>query len=242
MENKNKINNVVTVILAGGLGTRLSEETKKIPKPMIKIGNYPILHHILNIYRKYGFKKFIILGGYKYKLIQKYFKNSKDIMVLNTGLNTMTGGRLYSLKKIISNLENENFFLTYGDGLANINIKKLLKFHIKSKRLATMTIVHPPARFGYAKVKKNTVSSFEEKNQINEGWINGGFFVLNKKIFNFFDRHKKKSKIILEKDILPILAKNNNLSAFKHQNFWQCMDTLRDKIYLCKALKKKSWF
>lgn len=235
---KFKINKIITAILAGGLGSRLSEETKKIPKPMIKIGKIPIIHHIINIYKKNNFDEFIIMGGYKNSYIKSYFKKKKNIFVKNSGLLTMTGGRILSIKNQILENENDNFFLTYGDGVSDIDIKKLYKFHIKNKKIATMTIVRPPARWGYVVLKKDLIKNFEEKNQLNEGWINGGFFVLNKKVFKYFEKYKDKNSIVFEKDILPYLAKKKELVAYKHKGFWQCMDTMRDKVLLNKYWKE----
>ncbi len=227
------------IILAGGLGTRLGQETRLIPKPMIKIGQDPILIHIMKIYEHFNFKEFIIAGGYRHNYIKKYFKKkikNLNIKVINTGMKSMTGGRIYRLKKYI----NENqFMVTYGDGLANVNIGKLLKFHNKNKKIATISVVRPPARWGHVTMKKNLISKFEEKNQLNEGWINGGFFVFEKKVFNYFKKFKSKDNVILEKDILPIVSKNRNLIAYKHLGFWQCMDTLREKKYLIEMNKKK---
>jgi len=227
------------IILAGGLGTRLGEETKKKPKPMINIGKDPIILHIINIYKNFNHNEFLIAGGYKINLIKQYFKKKKiknlKIQVINTGNKSMTGGRVYRLKKYIK--ENQ-FMLTYGDGLANINIKKLLYFHNRSKKTATITIVRPPARWGHVTLKKNLIIKFKEKDQLNEGWINGGFFVFNKEIFKFFNKFKFKDNIILEKDILPLISKKNKLVAFKHLGFWKCMDTLRDKMYLINLIKK----
>ena len=227
------------IILAGGLGTRLGEETKKKPKPMINIGKDPIILHIINIYKNFNHNEFLIAGGYKINLIKQYFKKKKiknlKIQVINTGNKSMTGGRVYRLKKYIK--ENQ-FMLTYGDGLANINIKKLLYFHNRSKKTATITIVRPPARWGHVTLKKNLIIKFKEKDQLNEGWINGGFFVFNKEIFKFFKKFKFKDNIILEKDILPLISKKNKLVAFKHLGFWKCMDTLRDKMYLINLIKK----
>lgn len=174
------------VILAGGIGSRISFYSQKIPKPMIKIGNIPMLTHIMRIYKSYGFDEFIIAAGYKYNVIKKYYKNSREfkkIKIFNTGSNTMTGGRILKLKKIIN---DEHFFLTYGDGVSNLNIKMLLKSHIKSNKIATVTAVRPPVKFGEMEIIKNGyVKSFIEKPQLNQGWINGGFFVLNKRIFDY---------------------------------------------------------
>jgi glucose-1-phosphate cytidylyltransferase len=231
----NKIN---VVILAGGLGSRLSEETKKKPKPMVRIGNRPILWHIIKIFITYGFKNFFLASGYKGEEIQKYFnkfKFEKSIIVktVNTGKKSMTGGRILKLKKFFN--KNEDFVVTYGDGVANVNLKKLLEFHKKKKRIATITIVRPPARWGHVTVNNSYVTKFQEKNQLNEGWINGGFFVFNHSVFQYF---KKGSKTILEEDVLPLLSKHRQLVAYKHHGFWQCMDTLRDKLFLNKLWKK----
>tara|TARA_Y100001970_G_C14171641_1_gene824515 strand:+ start:925 stop:1644 length:720 start_codon:yes stop_codon:yes gene_type:complete len=228
------------VILAGGLGTRLSEETKKKPKPMVNIGKDPILLHIIKIYSRFNFNKFIIAGGYKINFIKKFFKKRKiknlDIKVINTGNKSMTGGRIYRLKKY---LKDDKFMLTYGDGLANIDLNKLIRFHNNSKKIATLTVVRPPARWGHVTIKKKLITKFEEKNQLNEGWINGGFFVFEKNFFNFYKNYKKKESVVLESDILPKLSKKKQLSAYQHLGFWKCMDTLRDKIYLTDLFKKK---
>ena len=222
------------VILAGGLGTRFSEYTKLIPKPMVKIDNDPILVHILRIYKKYNFNNFILALGYKGHVIKKYFKKNKEfkIKMINTGLNSLTGTRLYKLKKYLK-LE-ENFMLTYGDGVSDVNIKNLLNYHIKKKKIGTMTVVRPPVRFGEVKLKNNQIINFREKPQIKNNWINGGFFVFNNKIFNYL-RNKNE---MLEKAPLEKLANHKKLVAFKHQKFWQCMDTTRDKEYLKDLLKK----
>ena len=226
-----------TVILCGGLGSRISEETKKKPKPMVKIGKDPILVHIIKIYIKNGFTNFVLALGYKKNNIIKYFKNHKikgaKIQFLDTGKKTLTGNRLLKLKNILN--KEENFFLTYGDGLSNVNLKKLLSFHLKKKKVATVTAVRPTARFGQLKIAKNNlVKKFEEKNQINEGWINGGFFVLNKKIFNYLPKYQS----MLEREPMNRLAKDRQLISFKHYGFWQCMDTLRDKEMLNQIWKK----
>lgn len=226
------------VILAGGFGTRLSEYTKKIPKPMVKINSTPIIVHIMRHYSKYGFKQFYIAAGYKQKIIKEYFKNKKfswKIKIVNTGQKTMTGGRLKRLKKY---LKNEPFLLTYGDGLSNINIKKLVKFHKNNKAFVTLTAVRPPARFGAIKIKGKKVTYFKEKSRLNEGWINGGFFVMEPKIFDFI----KSDETFLEKEPLSKLGIKNRLNAFKHNGFWQCMDTIRDKEILEKELKEKKHF
>ena len=221
------------VILAGGLGTRISEYTKTIPKPMIAINKKPILIYIMEHYAKFGFKEFYIALGYKGNIIKKYFQNKKfkwDVKLINTGLNTMTGGRLKRLKKY---LKEETFFLTYGDGVSNVNVKKLLSFHKKNKRLVTFTAVRPPARFGAIKLSGNKVKVFKEKDIMDEGWINGGFFVMEPKFLDFI----KNDKTFLEKEPLEKASKAGQLFAYKHEGFWQCMDTKRDKDKLEKILK-----
>ena len=223
------------IILAGGKGTRISEISKNIPKPMIKILGKPIILRIMEHYSKYGFRDFIIAAGYKKKIISDFFKKKKikncNVKVVDTGLNTMTGGRLKRLKKYIN---EKNFMMTYGDGLSTINLKKLLKHHIRYKKYATLTAVRPPARFGAIKLNNNRVSYFKEKSKLDEGWINGGFFVFSSKIFDFI----KGDNTYLEREPLQKISKKNQLYAFKHEGFWQCMDTLRDKEILEKEIKK----
>ena len=224
---------ITVVILAGGRGSRISEYTTKIPKPMINIGNKPLIHHIINYYKKFGFNNFIIASGYKSKIISDYFINKKNINVINTGVKTMTGGRLLRLKKYINN----TFCLTYGDGISNINISNLFDEHIKHNKIATVTAVHPIARFGEVLLnKKNHVISFNEKPQSSNDWINGGFFIFNKEIFNYLESDSS----ILEQNPMKNLVKNNELVAFKHHGFWQCMDTVRDKEILDKLYKNKN--
>ena len=221
------------VILAGGLGTRMSELTKTIPKPMVKIKNKPMLIHIMEHFSKAGFNQFYIALGYKGNIIKNYFKKNKfkwEINLIDTGKNTMTGGRLKRMKKY---LDRERFFMTYGDGISNVNLKKLLDFHEKKKRIATLTAVRPPARFGAIKIKGNTVKVFREKSSLDESWINGGFFVFEPSIFNYI----KNDKTFLEKEPLEIISKKKQLLAFKHYGFWQCMDTKRDKDLIEKILK-----
>ena len=223
------------VILAGGLGTRLSEYTKKIPKPMVKIKKVPIIVHIIKHYAKFGIKDFYIAAGYKKEIIKEYFKKKRlglNINVVDTGQNTMTGGRLRRLQEF---LKNDTFMMTYGDGISDINIKKLIQFHIKNKNIATLTAVRPPARFGAIKIKGKKVSYFKEKSKLDAGWINGGFFVFNPKVFNFI----KNDNTYLEREHLSKLGKLNQLNAYKHDGFWHCMDTIRDKEILEKKLKKK---
>ena len=230
------------VIFCGGLGSRLSEETKIKPKPMVKIGKEPILIHIMKIYSRYGFNDFILALGYKKNIIIDYFKKNKkkkwNVELIDTGQNTLTANRLLKLKEYLKK-ENE-FFLTYGDGITDVNIKKLLKYHKEKKKIATITAVRPPARFGELKINKNgSVISFEEKNQINLGWINGGFFVLNTKIFDYLP----KSQCMLEREPMIKLTNKKQITAFQHEGFWQCMDTLRDKELLNKIWKsgKARW-
>lgn len=225
------------VILAGGLGTRLSEYTKSIPKPMVKVGGKPIILRIINLYRKYGYKEFYIALGYKGKIIRNFFsKNFKDLKInlIDTGKNTMTGGRLKRLKKY---LRNETFLMTYGDGLSNVNINNLVRFHKKNKSILTLTAVRPPARFGSIKIKGNYVYYFKEKSSVDEGWINGGFFVLEPKIFDYI----KNDNTFLEKEPFEKLAKQKNIKAYKHDGFWQCMDTKRDKDLLDRIVKEKKY-
>ena len=222
------------IILAGGFGTRISEYTYRIPKPMVKINKIPILIHIMKHYSRYGYEDFIIALGYKSKVIKNYFKKNKfpwKIKLVNTGLNTMTGGRLKRLKKFIG---KKTFMMTYGDGISNINIKKLINFHIKNKKMVSMTAVRPPARFGAIKLKGNLVKYFKEKSRIEEGWINGGFFVMEPKFLKFI----KNDNTFLEKEPLEKVSSLNQLYAYKHYDFWQCMDTKRDKDLIEKVLTK----
>ena len=225
------------VILAGGFGTRLSEYTKSIPKPMIKVNGRPIIYYIMKHFYNYGFKKFYVAIGYKGNVLKKYFKKNKfpwEVNLIETGLNTMTGGRIRRLKKYLG---DDRFFMTYGDGLANVNLRKLLKLHIKKKKLATMTAVRPPARFGKIKLNNhNKVTLFREKSNLDEGWINGGFFVLESKVLSLI----KSDKTFFEKQPLEILSKKGQLMAFKHKKTWQCMDTIRDMQILEKLLIKKT--
>ncbi|MDB2680915.1 sugar phosphate nucleotidyltransferase [Candidatus Pelagibacter bacterium] len=223
------------VILAGGLGTRISEYTKKIPKPMVKINNLPILIHIMSHYYKYGFDDFIIALGYKGKIIKDYFDKKSfpwKSTLVDTGIKTMTGGRLKRLSKY---LDKETFMLTYGDGLSNINLKKLLNFHRKNKKIATLTAVRPPARFGGLKIKGDFVSYFKEKSKLDEGWINGGFFVMEPNFLKLI----KGDETFLEHEPLEKATKTKNLVAYKHKDFWQCMDTVRDKENLELIVRAK---
>lgn len=240
-----------TVILCGGLGTRLGEETTLRPKPMIEIGGHPILCHIMNIYSHFGFKDFTLALGYKASFIKEYFlnfhalrsdfeidlkKGEVDILrkqhidwkvsLIDTGLATLTGGRLLRLKKYLEG--EESFMLTYGDGVANINLHELLKLHRKHGKIATVSAVRPPSRFGEILVNGEMVSRFAEKPQTEAGWINGGFFIFEKEIFSYLSN----DETILERDPLERLAEEGQLSVYKHDGFWQCMDTLRDKKFL----------
>ena len=223
------------VILAGGRGTRISEYTNLIPKPMIKVLGKPIILRIMDHYARFGHKDFYIATGYKSNVIKKYFKKKNykkyNINLIYTGLNTMTGGRIKRLNKFL----NETFLVTYGDGLSNININKLINFHKKNKKLVTLTTVRPPARFGAIKIKNNFVKYFREKSSLDEGWINGGFFVMEPKFLKFISG----DKTYLEQEPFKKISKKKQLMAFKHKGFWQCMDTLRDKEILEKKIRNK---
>ena len=224
------------VILAGGLGTRISEYTKSLPKPMIKILGKPILMRIIEHFANYGHCEFYIATGYKSKIIKDYFKTTKvnkkyKINLINTGKSTMTGGRLKRLKHYL----NETFLMTYGDGLSSVDINKLIKFHKKKKKLVTLTAVRPPARFGAIKIINNSVKYFREKSSLDEGWINGGFFVMEPKFLSLI----KGDNTYLEQEPFSKISKKKQLAAFKHNGFWQCMDTIRDKVILEKKLRNK---
>ena len=223
------------VILAGGKGSRLAEYTTSIPKPMVKIGNTPIVSRIINFYSKFGYNDFIIASGYKSSVIKNYFAKNmkkKNIKVIFTGQNSMTGGRIKRLEKY---LKYERFFLTYGDGLSDVNINNLLKFHKKNNNIVTLTAVRPPARFGGIQISVSKVKYFKEKSSLDEGWINGGFFVCEPEIFKFL----KNDKTILERQPLENISKLKKLGAYKHIKNWQCMDTIRDKQLLENLVKKK---
>ena len=213
------------VILAGGLGTRLSEETDLIPKPMVRIGNVPILEHIINYYAKFGHSDFVVALGYKSEIIREYFAETKisniEINLVDTGLETSTGGRI----KKLENQLNEEFMLTYGDGLSNIDITRLLEHHKRFGRLATVTAVRPPARFGTIEISNGIVTKFAEKDPHDAGWINGGYFCLNKKICSFIT----DSTTSFESEPLNQLVNRGELTAYEHNGWWQPMDTLRDK-------------
>ncbi len=215
------------MILAGGYGSRISDVDQNIPKPMIRLDDKPIIEHIINIYKSYNLKKFILLTGYKNLEIKKFFtKNSKnfsdcEIEIFNTGIHTLTGSRILKAKKFIT---EDNFMVTYGDGLSDINIDKLIKFHKKSKNIGTITAVRPPARFGELLIKSNKITKFNEKIQLNQNWINGGFFVFKRNFFNLIP----KKNTMLETVPIQNLIKKNTLSAYKHSGYWQCIDNRRD--------------
>ncbi|NLI36773.1 MAG: glucose-1-phosphate cytidylyltransferase [Bacteroidales bacterium] len=239
------------VILAGGFGTRLSEYTKLIPKPMVEIGNKPILWHIMNHYARYGYKDFIIALGYKGDVIKNYFsryytlsndftinlKNNKIdyinerpkdwvVSLVDTGESSMTGGRILRLKDLIG---KDDFMVTYGDAVSDVNIAELVKEYKTSGALAMVTSVHPTARFGELTIdEEHFVRAFKEKPQINQGWVNGGFFVLNYKVFDYI----KDDSTVFEKEPLEKLASDGELKTYCHEGFWQCMDTIRDRDYL----------
>lgn len=216
------------VILAGGYGTRLSEYTETIPKPMVPIGGKPIIEHIMDVYSNYGHREFYIALGYKGDVIKKYFKNFKKdwkINLVETGSDTLTGGRLKRLEKYLA---NETFLLTYGDGISNIDINQLIEFHKDHKKLITISAVRPPARFGSLSLKGSDVIKFKEKQQLGESWINGGFFVINSGFLRFL----KGDNTVLEKEPLEKAAELKELKAFRHDGFWQCMDHKLDKDYL----------
>ena len=250
------------VILSGGFGTRISEYTAVIPKPMIKIGGKPIIEHIMEIYSKYGHKDFYLALGYKSEIIKEYFYNYEilnsdfkislnngeitpynemkknwNINLINTGINTMTGGRLKRLKSFIG---KETFLLTYGDAVTDLDINQVIKFHNEHGKMITVTGVRPPARFGELTINQNNeVTDFKEKPNATQGWINGGFFVIEPEFFNYLG----EDSCILEKEPLENAAKSNQLVAFLHDGFWHCIDTKRDKDSLEDIIKsdKKRW-
>ena len=242
--------NMKVVILAGGFGTRLSEMTDMIPKPMVPIGGKPILSHIMDIYSSYGYNEFILALGYKASVVKEYFldfhyvnsdftvdlsngqitlhdkvKNNIKVTLVDTGLNTMTGGRLRRLK---SHIGSERFMMTYGDGLCDVNIDQLVNFHINNQKMVTVTTVHPGARFGEMVIENGNVKSFKEKPQTGLGWINGGFFVMEPEFLDLI----QSDETVLEKEPLETVSNKNQLAAFQHDGFWQCMDTIRDRNIL----------
>lgn len=239
-----------TVILAGGMGTRLAEETTSRPKPMVEIGGTPILVHIMNIYSYYGFNKFVVACGYLSQVIKNYFLNFHymqgdleiflkdgscrvvsparldwEVALVETGPHTMTGGRLLRLKEWLG---DETFMCTYGDGVANVDIRALVDFHKSHGKLATVTSVHPPARFGNLVTEGEVVLSFSEKDQSAEAYINGGFFVFEPQVLDYING----DDTLLERDPLSELARDRQLMAFRHGGFWHPMDTIRDRNYL----------
>jgi len=238
------------VVLAGGLGTRLAEETDRIPKPMIEIGGWPILWHIMKHYACYGFREFIIALGYRGEVIKKFFlehssmqgnltidmktgrvtkkdevKENWLVHLVETGLESSTGGRIKRVREYIG---NERFLMTYGDGVSNVNLNALLATHEKNHGVVTLTAVRPPARFGGLIFDGDLIAQFTEKPQIGEGWINGGFMVMEPAIFDYI----KNDATNLEAEVLEQLASEGQLAAYHHEDFWQCMDTLRDKKLL----------
>lgn len=246
------------VILCGGKGSRLAEETKLRPKPMVEIGGRPILWHIMKTYSNYGYKKFVLALGYKSGYIKDYFYRERvnqtdftlvmrpnsppifhnkpldddwEITFIDTGEDTLKGGRLKRLEKHIS---GDDFFVTYGDGVANIDIDALYNFHINHGKIATLTGVHPPSRFGELELKNTNVVSFEEKPQMGTGYINGGFFVFNKELFNYLSEEENCD---LEFGALQEIANKGELEAFIHNGFWQCMDNIRERNYLDSLVK-----
>ena len=230
------------VILAGGYGTRISEESHLKPKPMVEIGGKPILWHILKIYSSYGINEFVICCGYKGEIIKEYFSNNNstqwNVELVDTGTDTMTGGRL----KRIQNHIDDTFCATYGDGLGNIDINNLISFHREKKSVATLTATHPPERYGILSLNGDHVTEFREKHSGESSWINGGFFVFEPEIFDYI----YDDSTVLEKSPLETLAKENKLTAFKHNGFWYPMDTLREKNHLEELYKSgnipwKTW-
>ena len=245
------------IILAGGFGTRLSEYTESIPKPMVPIGGKPILWHIMQRYAYYGHKDFYIALGYRPEVVKEYFLSFKasnsdfsldlstgdikyhnisgidwSVTLVDTGLDSMTGGRVKRLQPFIN---DEPFMLTYGDGVADIDINALADFHKDHGKMVTVTAVHPAARFGELEIDGDCVKSFQEKPQLNQGWINGGFFICQPGFFDYI----KDDSTILEREPLENVAQQNQLMAYKHQGFWQCMDTKRDKDFLEKLWQQK---
>ena len=232
------------VILAGGFGTRLAEYTEIIPKPMVKIGNYPILLHIINLYAKYGYNSFYIALGYKSEVIIEYFNSIAKIIenddkkklsyllliegkqininLVETGIDTMTGGRIKRLSKYIN---SNRFMVTYGDGLCDLNIADLEEYHLSHGKIATITSVQPPARFGSLKLDGDKVLEFREKSKLDESWINGGFFIFEPQFLDYIEN----DATFLEREPLEKISKMHELRAFKHEGFWQCMDTKRDR-------------
>jgi glucose-1-phosphate cytidylyltransferase len=233
------------IIIAGGLGTRIAEETEDKPKPMVLINSKPIIWHLMNIFCLQGLNEFIISTGYKSEVIENWVQdnqildsntNKMNISTINTGLHTQTGGRI---SEVMKTLPQEKVIATYGDGLANISIKRLLDFHATHGKLATVTAVRPPARFGYMKIENDKVTHFGEKNQSDEGWINGGFFVLDPKVVDYVESINEP----FETGALVRLSNESNLMAYHHEGFWQPMDTLREKkeLEIEASLETPAW-
>jgi glucose-1-phosphate cytidylyltransferase len=219
------------IILAGGLGTRISEETETKPKPMVLLDDKPIIWHLMNIYATQGYDDFIIATGYKGEVIRNWVDSTLNekwkVRAIDTGINTMTAGRI---KKCMELVPGERVMVTYGDGLGNVNIKKLIEFHETKGRKATVTAVRPPARFGVLETENGLVKHFGEKNQADAGWINGGFFVLEPDVISLI----VKDRTQFESQTLPLLALQNELAAYSHEGFWKPMDTLREKNELAE--------
>ena len=227
------------IIFCGGRGSRMSDETYDKPKPMINIGDKPILWHIMKMYSNYGHNRFLLTLGYKGNIIKEWFsdnnsKNDWKIEFVDTGIDAEKGARL---KKVEKYIRTDDFHVTYGDGVSNINIGKLGEFHKSQKCEATMTVVRPPSRFGFVSLDGNIVDEFEEKPQMQSGFINGGFFVFNKKILKYLNENDDCD---LEFGTLDVLANRKKLYAFKHDGFWQCMDNIREKEYLDELIKSKN--
>ena len=258
------INNNEVVILCGGMGSRLAEETTTRPKPMVEIGGIPILLHIMKHYSNYGYNKFILALGYKSEYIKQYFYNYKisnsdftttlnpnskityynnnlekdwEVTCVDTGLNTLKGARIKRLEK---HIRSDNFLLTYGDGVSNVDISKLMQFHLNHSKIGTVTAVRPPSRFGEMSIEGDSVKVFDEKAQMNSGHINGGFFVLNKKIMNYLTDDEDCD---FEFGPLQQVANEGELKSYIHNGFWQCMDNVRERDYLNKLIidGKASW-
>lgn len=225
------------VILAGGLGTRISEETENKPKPMVLLNENPILWHLMNVFSKQGYKDFVLALGYKQEVASNWaqsFNNKENwtIDAFDTGLETQTGGRI---KRCMQKYPGQRLLVTYGDGLANVSIQKLLDFHLSHGKLATVTAVRPPARFGYLHIEEKKVTKFGEKIQSDEGWINGGFFILEPQVIDYINSDSD----LFETSSLPDLAQSGELMAFQHDGFWKPMDTLREKNEL-EALSRQT--
>ncbi len=251
------------VILCGGLGTRLREETEFKPKPMVEIGDRPILWHIMKIYARFGVRRFVLCLGYKGEIIRDYFLNYRhrhvplqvdlasanltvlrgrdtsqmdaedwEVRLIDTGKDAQTGARI---KSVLPYVDGDNFFATYGDGVSDIDLAALLDHHHSCKRLATVTTVHPSSRYGEIDIQHGVVTTFREKPQVNDGWINGGFFVFNRSAFDLIDDQPGR---VLETDVLPQLVARDQLAAYRHEGFWQSMDTYRETLLLNDLWKK----